>query len=258
MSRIPNLCASAASRSLLVAAVALCAVATPRAQPPVPAHRDITYIMPMFVGNLTPAIVNQFKTSIGEGPYVRLGFSAYVFVTMTDWNVNTNDPAAVRTALASTFAEIDTYIGLAQSRNIPVSLNIVTMTRDRVDAVQTASQLEDRRSMQWYMDDTHAPGWWSHSRYARKARGVQEAYIREVGRYLARKMAELPDTVVTAAGDGEQEMSFEKSFLFDAVNSLDFAPHRAIVPGLLIYLIVLSINFIGDGLRDALDPRRKI
>jgi peptide/nickel transport system permease protein len=27
-------------------------------------------------------------------------------------------------------------------------------------------------------------------------------------------------------------------------------------PGGLIFLAVLSINFVGDGLRDALDPRR--
>ncbi len=46
--------------------------------------------------------------------------------------------------------------------------------------------------------------------------------------------------------------------LFDATNYLDFAPHFAIFPGLAIFLIVLAINFIGDGLRDALDPRRKI
>lgn len=46
--------------------------------------------------------------------------------------------------------------------------------------------------------------------------------------------------------------------LFDAVNYLDFAPHWALFPGLAIFLIVLAINFIGDGLRDALDPRRKI
>lgn len=46
--------------------------------------------------------------------------------------------------------------------------------------------------------------------------------------------------------------------LFDAANYLDIAPHWAIFPGLAIFLIVLAINFIGDGLRDALDPRRKI
>jgi peptide/nickel transport system permease protein len=44
--------------------------------------------------------------------------------------------------------------------------------------------------------------------------------------------------------------------LFDAKDNLDFAPHWAIFPGTVIFLAVLSINFIGDGLRDALDPRK--
>ena len=44
--------------------------------------------------------------------------------------------------------------------------------------------------------------------------------------------------------------------LFDAKDHLDFAPHWALFPGTAIFLVVLSINYIGDGLRDALDPRR--
>jgi peptide/nickel transport system permease protein len=44
--------------------------------------------------------------------------------------------------------------------------------------------------------------------------------------------------------------------LFDAKETLDTAPHWALFPGTAIFLTVLSINFIGDGLRDALDPRR--
>jgi len=44
--------------------------------------------------------------------------------------------------------------------------------------------------------------------------------------------------------------------LFEAKDDLDLAPHWALFPGLAIFLTVLSINFIGDGLRDALDPRR--
>jgi peptide/nickel transport system permease protein len=35
---------------------------------------------------------------------------------------------------------------------------------------------------------------------------------------------------------------------------LQAAPHLALIPGGLIFLTVLSINFLGDGLRDALDP----
>lgn len=46
--------------------------------------------------------------------------------------------------------------------------------------------------------------------------------------------------------------------LFDANNYLDTAPHWALFPGAAIFLTVLSINFIGDGLRDAFDPRRVI
>jgi len=44
--------------------------------------------------------------------------------------------------------------------------------------------------------------------------------------------------------------------LYDSKDYLDFAPHWALFPGLAIFLAVLTINFIGDGLRDALDPRR--
>jgi peptide/nickel transport system permease protein len=44
--------------------------------------------------------------------------------------------------------------------------------------------------------------------------------------------------------------------LYDAKDYLDVAPYWALFPGALIFLTVLSINYIGDGLRDALDPRR--
>ena len=44
--------------------------------------------------------------------------------------------------------------------------------------------------------------------------------------------------------------------LFDSKDYLDIAAHWALFPGLAIFLAVLTINFIGDGLRDALDPRK--
>jgi len=44
--------------------------------------------------------------------------------------------------------------------------------------------------------------------------------------------------------------------LFDAKDNLDVAPHWALFPGAAIFLTVLTINFIGDGLRDTLDPRK--
>ena len=44
--------------------------------------------------------------------------------------------------------------------------------------------------------------------------------------------------------------------LFDAKDYSSSRPHEAIFPGMMIFLTVLSINYIGDGLRDALDPRK--
>ena len=43
--------------------------------------------------------------------------------------------------------------------------------------------------------------------------------------------------------------------LFDAVDHLQDYPNRVMLPGIAISLTVLSVNYIGDGLRDALDPR---
>jgi peptide/nickel transport system permease protein len=43
--------------------------------------------------------------------------------------------------------------------------------------------------------------------------------------------------------------------LYDAKDYLTSAPHMAIFPGLAIFLTVLCVNYIGDGLRDALDPK---
>ena len=45
--------------------------------------------------------------------------------------------------------------------------------------------------------------------------------------------------------------------LFDSKDYLDIAPHWAMFPGTAIFLAVLTINFIGDGLRDALDPKER-
>ncbi len=43
--------------------------------------------------------------------------------------------------------------------------------------------------------------------------------------------------------------------LFDGLSYMQIYPERVIWPGLAISLTVLSVNYIGDGIRDALDPR---
>lgn len=43
--------------------------------------------------------------------------------------------------------------------------------------------------------------------------------------------------------------------LYDAVDYIQQYPERVLWPGIAISLTVLSVNYVGDGLRDALDPR---
>ncbi|MFA8384998.1 MAG: ABC transporter permease [Pelagibaca sp.] len=46
--------------------------------------------------------------------------------------------------------------------------------------------------------------------------------------------------------------------LADAQTMVALAPHVALIPGLTIVAMVLGLNLLGDGLRDALDPRLKV
>jgi peptide/nickel transport system permease protein len=46
--------------------------------------------------------------------------------------------------------------------------------------------------------------------------------------------------------------------LYDAKDFLDIAVHWALFPGGAIFVAVVALNFIGDGMRDALDARRVI
>jgi peptide/nickel transport system permease protein len=45
------------------------------------------------------------------------------------------------------------------------------------------------------------------------------------------------------------------NMLRNAQSQMLIAPWTAIFPGLMIFIVVIAINYIGDGLRDALDPR---
>ena len=47
------------------------------------------------------------------------------------------------------------------------------------------------------------------------------------------------------------------SMLGEARSALITNPHTSVVPGVMILIVVMSINLLGDGVRDALDPRLK-
>ena len=45
------------------------------------------------------------------------------------------------------------------------------------------------------------------------------------------------------------------SLASDALNGITSYPYRLVIPAIVISLIVLSLNLLGDGLRDAFDPK---
>lgn len=70
--------------------------------------------------------------------------------------------------------------------------------------------------------------------------------------------------ITTEAGLSFLGLGFPPDFptwgrmLHDAQDYLSLSPHIALFPGFLIFVTVLSINYVGDGLRDALDPHRTV
>lgn len=183
---------------------------------PKPASK-ILYIMPNWLqfnssSNETVAQeTRQLRERIGEGRFVRVGFTIYIFISMGSWEVDTSSPSAVQAELASTIGQIDGAIAKARAANVPVCFSFLTATRERYDPAQAASERDDRRNMEWYWDNGLAKGWWTYSRYARKQRTVLRAYVQELAKILANRMAKYPATVVASTGDGEIEMSFDRA-----------------------------------------------
>jgi peptide/nickel transport system permease protein len=73
---------------------------------------------------------------------------------------------------------------------------------------------------------------------------------------LASAVAILAEAALSFLGQGQQPPAPSwGSMLNEAQQFLSQAPWLAVFPGVAIFLCVLSFNLVGDGLRDALDPR---
>ena len=111
-----------------------------------------------------------------------------------------------------------------------------------------------------------------HEDYVEAARAVGNPHIRIVLRHilpnilapimvqatLAIAAAIIAEASLSFLGLGQQPPDPSwGSMLNTAKNFLSQAPWMAWWPGLAIFVVVLSFNLLGDGLRDALDPRRQ-
>ncbi len=69
----------------------------------------------------------------------------------------------------------------------------------------------------------------------------------------------LAEAYISFLGLGVQPPTATWGNMLDGANQyIESAPWLWFFPGLLILLTVLSINYVGDGLRDALDPRSRV
>lgn len=199
------------------------------AQTPKPTAK-MTYVLPYFPDYTSrsdaqfAADVADLRARLGEGSWVRVGFNLYLFVSMDRWEIDPSDRAGVRANLATTFAQVDAAVTRARTHGIPMSLSVITPGRSRTDPLQVGAEREDRRNVQWYANGDIATGWISLSRYARKLRGRHDAYVREIGAYLAHWMARAPGTLVAASGDGEVELSLDRDQPLDAIQITDYSP----------------------------------
>lgn len=66
----------------------------------------------------------------------------------------------------------------------------------------------------------------------------------------------LAEAALSFLGLGPQDMTSWGALLDQGASYFLLTSHLAIFPGLAIMFTVLSINFVGDGLRDVLDPRK--
>ena len=102
------------------------------------------------------------------------------------------------------------------------------------------------------------------------ARSIGTTPVRIIGRHLLPNVLSpimvsatlgLATAIITESALSFLGLGFPSDFptwgkiLFDSVDRMTAFPERVIWPGLAISLTVLSVNYIGDGLRDALDPR---
>jgi hypothetical protein len=207
---------------ILCAALAVPNVAmTSHQAPPVipPLDPGITWVLPSEDRLLSAsppefaAIVRELQTRIGRNDQLsraKVGLSAFLGLTMARWDIDTGDAAALREALIPVTATVDAGLDRVRPHGLPMGLSVITAIRERVDPVQTAAQVEDRRNVQWYHDQEVATGWVTYSRYARKLRRVQEAYFRMFGTLMAERMAREPQLLVALTGDGETEMSYDR------------------------------------------------
>lgn len=163
----------------------------------------------------------ELKRRLGSAPYVMTGFAAGLTIQYPESNL---DQRLTERQMARTLQEIDRVVERARANNIVVHITLMSGFFHGMNDLRKAAIRQDVRNAQWFADGGIAdPGdlagnsevpssaWITPSRYARVLRARMEEGARIVGSRLAARLMDRPQTLVTVSGDGEVELSFERS-----------------------------------------------
>ena len=179
-------------------------------------------LLAAYVGGWTDSLISRFTDSMLAVPFLILAIALAAFL----------GPSLTNAMIA---------IGVSAT---PV---FIRLTRAQVMAVKVEDYIEAARAV-------GNPHWRIALRHILP--NVMPPLI--VQATLAIAAAIIAEASLSFLGLGQQPPAPSwGSMLNTAKNYVDNAPWMAIWPGLSIFLLVLSFNLLGDGLRDALDPKHK-
>ena len=212
----------------IIASVVVLGLMTLRSSAQRPASFDDSLVVaPHYVEYLsdpTERFVRQtaeLKRRIGSAPHVILGFATGITIEFPAADLS--QPMS-ESQLSSTINIIDRVVERARTNSIAVHITLMSGFFHGMNDLRKAAIRQDVRNAQWFADGLIAdpavaadpsdvpPGVWiTPSRYAKPLRTRMEEGTRIVGSKLAAHMMEHPETLVTISGDGEVELSFERS-----------------------------------------------
>jgi len=152
---------------------------------------------------------------VTPGPFVRIGFADYHPIDLP-WQADLASPVLTQPSDAA----VSTLLERLESRGLTYHFSVV-VGMSRAQWVYEDAKREDRRNAQWYLDNLIAAptvaaaaaardAWVSPSRYARKVRRHMEAKVRAFASFFLQKQVEHPDTLISASGDAEAELTEDR------------------------------------------------
>jgi peptide/nickel transport system permease protein len=179
-------------------------------------------LLAAYVGGWTDALISRFTDSMLAVPFLILAIALAAFL----------GPSLTNAMIAIGVSATPIFIRLTRAQVLAVKVE------DFVEAARAVGNPHWRIALRHIMPNVLPP------------LIVQST--------LAIAAAVIAEASLSFLGLGQQPPAPSwGSMLNTAKNFVDQAPWMAIWPGLSIFLLVLSFNLLGDGLRDALDPKHK-